>query len=738
MSETKLLDGLKVVDLGVGLAPTLAAKFLADLGCQVTRVPPAGGDPFATYYPAYTVLQRGSQVDAAAAASPERLEQLLAQADVCLVGGEDHPDLVRRSDAAAIAQRHPRLVVLDITDGPAGTRYAGRPCTELLAQVRSGLAQEQEPDRPIVNAFGPATYGAAFHGLIGVLAALFERESASGLGQLVTTSLFEGSLLWVGGYWGKLEKGTPMANFVIPKGVTQLILQAKDGVYVQIVQGSKGAKYGLYKVLGIDDPSVQPHDSGMPKPGGSPRNFFGDYDLMAAHAAKKTSQEIMEGMWALGLAAEPVLPPGACWNEPQILRNQVIAQDADGTRHVGLPFLYQTTAPGTPMKRPPTARPLEGIRILDSGAFWAGPFGSTLLTDLGAEVIKVEPLEGDPNRAIFKAFTFVNRGKQGLMVDLKSAEGSRLLKQLCGKADVVMSNFRPGVAARLGLDAATLHAQRPEMVVLESPAYGSEGPLAAKAGFDMVMQAWCGHDAHAAGRDNPPRWNRVNVVDQVAGYLGAAALLAALVQRARTGSGTALELPLVNAGLYLLSELFQGPDGQFRGLPTLNHSVSGFHPAEALYQAQDAWVALVARGAKAALQLRQALGLNAVLSDAVATWGEAEEAAIARAVAQHTAAELQALLEPLGVWVEVARNDMEDAILGDPDLLQRGTVHAVTHPSFGEIRELACMFKLSRSATGNSRAAPLPGGDTRAILAAEGYDAATVQDYLDRGVVKVP
>ena len=731
MAETGLLDGLKVVDLGAGMAPALVAKYLADAGAAVTRVAPAGGDPFAAHYPAHDVWHR-----CAAMADEAALEALLADSDVCVIGGEDHPDLVRRGDAAAIAARFPRLVVLDINQGPAGSDLSAGPSTELLAQVRSGLVWEQRPDRPIVNGFEPASYGAAMHGIIGILAALYEREG-SGLGQLATTSLFEGSLVWIAGYWAQLERPTPAADFVIPRGVSPLVFRAKDGVFVHIVIGGAGSKYGMYKALAIDDPSVTPESNSMPQPGGSARNFFGDYDLLAEHVAKKDSKDLLEAIWALGLPAEPILAPGLCWDDAQITRNGIIVTDPDGTRHVGLPFLFEIAPDGTPRTPAPGAiRPLDGVRIVDCGAFVAGPLAGSFLADLGAEVIKVEAKAGDPNRAIFKSYAAANRGKKGIAVDLKAPDGRTIVDRICASADVVMNNFRPGVSARLGVDPASLRALKADLIVLESPAYGSAGPLALKSGFDMVMQAWCGHEAKAAGAGNDPLWNRTNLVDVHGGMLGAVAMLTALVHRARTGNGVSLESPLVNAGIFGLSELVQRPDGRFEGAAALGSSLRGYRPAEALYQAKDQWVAIVARGDTAALALRDRLGL--ALDDNVASWGDAAETSIAAAVAGHDAADLVALLSPGGVWVEICHDDKEKRILTDPVLLARGTVRAVTHPKYGVINELAALVGFSRSQAGNHRSAPLIGESTREILADQGYDESQVADLLARGVVLEP
>jgi crotonobetainyl-CoA:carnitine CoA-transferase CaiB-like acyl-CoA transferase len=722
VTNVKLLTGLKVVDFGVGMAAAIAAKLLADSGAEVLRVEPEGGDPFAAMIPAYAVLRRG--------AKPGR-ETDLADADICIIGGDDHPELTRRSDAADLSARFPRLVVLDINDGPAGTHYTG-PSTELLAQVRSGLAFEQMPDRPVVNAFEPATYGAALQGVCGILAALIARE-ASGRGQVVTTSLFEGALIWIGSYWAQLEKPTPMANFVIPRGVCPLIFKAKDGVFLHLAIGGAGSKYGFYQALEIDDPSVKPSDSGMPAPGAGPREFFGDCDLLAAHVAKKDSADLLARIWELGLPAEPVQQPGVCWDEAQIVRNGIIKTDADGTRHVGLPFIAEPLGAGAGKKIKAGRGPLSGLRVIDCGAFVAGPLAAVALADLGADVIKIEAKQGDPNRSIFRSFTVANRSKKVIGVDMKAPEGLAIVQALCRDADIVMNNFRPGVSARLGVDPKSVAKLNPDVIVLEAPAYGSEGPLAFKAGFDMVMQAWVGHEAKAAGRGNDPRWNRTNLVDIAAAQLGTVAMLSALLHRERTGESVALESPLCNAGIFTLSELIQNKDGRFAGVPQLSSSLSGYHPAECLYQAQDSWIAIVARGEKAALALREALGV-ALAGDA-ASWGEAEESLIAEKIATLDAAAVQALLAPHQIWVEICHDDCEKTILNDPALIAYGTVRTSSHASFGQINELGTMFHLSASDTGNDLAAPLPGQQTREILEQLGYDAARIDDLYTKGVV---
>jgi len=728
----RVLKGLNVVDLGVGMAPALVARFLADSGASVARAEPQGGDPFYDYYPAYEVWRRGAEPIAGTA----DIEARLAVADICIVGGEDFPGLQRGPNVSQIASRHPHLVVLDIQGYPDGVAEPGRPATDLLLQARSGLSYEHYADRPILMGFQPASYGAAMRGVIGVLAALYERET-SGAGQLVSTSLFEGALAWVGMLWVDFERATPVNRFVLPKDPFPLVFRAADGKFIHIVLGAAGSKYKMYQALEIDDPSVQPTDSGMPQPGGDPRNFFGDIDVLAAHVAKKPSAELLQKIWALGLPAEPVEPPGACWDHPQIERNGTIERGPDGLRRVGFPFGMRasTGGPRTRREAPQRARPLEGVRVLDFGTFIAGPLASVVLADLGADVIKVETPAGDPGRAIPRAFNAACRGKRAIAVDLKAPDGLRLAQALAARSDVIMSNFRTGVPERLGIAPSQLHGLQPDLIVLEAPAYGAEGPLADRAGFDMVMQAWCGHEFRGGGRNNDPLWNRTSMVDACGGMLGAIAALLGLYHRARTGEGVAIESALVSAGIFLLSELVQQPDGEFIGAPVLNSCCTGYHPAEAIYATRDGWIAIAARGASAALKLAEALEIDAGALGAPATWGDDAAAAIAACVEAADTATIAARLEQAGIWTEPCRRDVEQTMLYDSALLALGVVRSSQHPAFGAARETGLLVRFSRSPSGNALHAPLKGEHNEAVLREFGYTQTEIEDFVARKIV---
>jgi crotonobetainyl-CoA:carnitine CoA-transferase CaiB-like acyl-CoA transferase len=729
------LQGLQIVDLGLGMAAALVAKFLRESGAEITRIEPPAGDPFYGVYPAYETWRRGLRIDSAASASRDRLDELLAHADVCIVGGEDYPGIDGRRSAADLQSRFPRLVVLNIEAYPEGTDHAGRPATDVLVQARSGLANEHYSRRPLLMGFEPSNYGAALHGLCGLLAALVQRESTA-RGQVVSTSLYEGALSWTMLLWCDVEKPTPATNFVMPKDPWPLIFRCADGVYVQVVLGSAGSKGRLYQILRINDPTVDINDSGMPKPTADAKNFFGDIDVLQKHIEVWQSQELLKTVWAAGLPAEPILPPGGCWDDAQVQHNGIIARQSDGVRCVGHPL---TSRPSTaPRKELPKqlVRPLEGVKVIDFGAFVAGPYTSAILADYGADVIKVEPLTGDPNRSIFRSWTSVNRNKRCITIDLKTPEGLKIAQQLCVAADVVTSNFRPGVSARLGIDAKALHAMKPELIVLESAAYGTTGPRADGAGFDMCFQALCGHDWRGGGVGNPPLWNRTSMVDFAAGLIGAVGVLQHLYQRARTGAGAELGAGLLNAGLYLLSDLVQRADGRFEGAPPVNSHQTGYHPAEQLYEAADGWIAIAARGDAMARQLITALGLERSITMPRSQWGNDVADKISTAVRDRSVADLCSALERAGVWAEPCCPNGERQNLNDPALTRLGTVYSADHPKFGTVRQLGPLARLSKATQSARSHAPLPGEHTDAILAELGFAQTAIADFRERKIVK--
>lgn len=232
------------------------------------------------------------------------------------------------------------------------------------------------------------------------------------------------------------------------------------------------------------------------------------------------------------------------------------------------------------------AGPLEGIRVLDLSAYLAGPYGCALLADLGAEVIKVEPPEGDnlrkyPSTMIghSRAFVGVNRGKRGIALDLKHPEGLAALIELVRGADVFVHNFRPAVPARLGIAWEQLQAINPRLIYCGMSGYGERGPLTDNAGYDQVLQCMTGIAANQ-GTYDAPEIVYGSAVDYYGASMLALSISAALVERARTGLGQRLSVSLMQSALAMQSARLVWAEGEPREVSRDMRSggITGIHP----------------------------------------------------------------------------------------------------------------------------------------------------------------
>lgn len=215
--------------------------------------------------------------------------------------------------------------------------------------------------------------------------------------------------------------------------------------------------------------------------------------------------------------------------------------------------------------RPPAAGPLSGMTVIDVSSYLSGPFTGVMLADLGADVIKVEAPAGDPFRRIGRRaagvsvqFLNTNRNKRGIMLDLKDPADLEILRKLLARADVLLQNWRPGVASRLGLDDDALEALNPRLVHCSITAFGQSGPWAQRGAFDTTLQGLSGI-AWQHSRDGRPQLLRTYVVDKTASSLAAQAVLAALLERERTGVGRRVEVNMLDAISYFdFPDMFDG------------------------------------------------------------------------------------------------------------------------------------------------------------------------------------
>ena len=381
--------------------------------------------------------------------------------------------------------------------------------------------------------------------------------------------------------------------------------------------------------------------------------------------------------------------------------------------------------------------PLKGIRIVDLGLYVAGPYASVPLAEWGAEVIKIEPLSGDPNRTIWRAFACCNRGKRTISLDLKSPEGLEIAKKICISADVVHHNFRPGVMDRIGLGYETLKQENADLIYLEASAYGADGPMSSHPGFDMIMQALCGHEAHGAGKGNTPLWMRWAPVDFTGGYLGTIGMLAGLYRKARENKGSLVRSNLLDGGIFMLSELVRHADGSFSGPPELNAEQTGNTAAYRLYACTDGWIAVVAKSPAQQQALASLAGLEETDGTPATEWSSgSQEKLQAYFAALGTEAALSALREQ-DVWAERCRADFQETLFENPQWKKAGVVREHSHPRNEHIRQIGNVVRLSGvdQVPESSGLVAEPGQHTREILRQFAYSEEDIEDFYSRKIV---
>jgi crotonobetainyl-CoA:carnitine CoA-transferase CaiB-like acyl-CoA transferase len=389
--------------------------------------------------------------------------------------------------------------------------------------------------------------------------------------------------------------------------------------------------------------------------------------------------------------------------------------------------------------------PLSGVLVLDLGQYLAGPFGPMLLADLGAEVIKVEPVRGDAMRMVGMPFVGCQRGKLDLAVDIKAPEGLEAVMRLAEIADVVHHNMTKGTAARLGVDYEALHARNPHLVHCNTYAYGAEGPLSDFGGLDPLYQAASGleYEAGPVREGNPPLYLRFGMTDTANAMVSVVGVLAALYHQRRTGEGQDLWTSLLNGAAVFSSDVFlvDGAPGPVR--PGLDRAQTGVSPCYRLYETQQGWIQVAAFGPGQWTQLCRVAGCPELErfdtpGARIAARGEIESA-LEPAFLTRTAVAWWHDLTAAGVAAEVSidTNDGEVA-LHDADNERLGLVTEYPHPVLGRVRQFGTLVDFSETRTGPYRPPPLMGEHTRPIMERLGYSGDEIDDLLARGIVYEP
>ncbi|UXC16896.1 CaiB/BaiF CoA transferase family protein [Comamonas squillarum] len=391
------------------------------------------------------------------------------------------------------------------------------------------------------------------------------------------------------------------------------------------------------------------------------------------------------------------------------------------------------------MQPSPTPRkgPLSGLVVVELTNVMAGPVGGLLLADMGAEVVKVERLPGgdDTRRAIppeiqgeSATFMMVNRNKRGIAVDLKHPDGLQVVRRLIDKADVVIENFRPGTMEKLGLGYDVLRASNPGLIYCKITGFGLNGPYAKRAGYDLIAQGMSGiMSLTGEGPGRPPVKVGVPIGDVTAGILASTGVLAAYIERLRTGEGQYVDTSLYEASLvhtyWQVAMAFA--TGESAG------PMGSAHPVAAPYQAiptQDGWINIGAVSQATWVGMTRVLQLEHLLEDERFASNRERMAhrdllisIITEAMRSNTTDYWVEKFEQAGVPAGPVRKIKD--MLEDPQTLARDMVIEVDHPVAGQVQALGLPIKFSHGNGVTRRGAPQYGEHTAEVLQELGYSS---------------
>lgn len=409
--------------------------------------------------------------------------------------------------------------------------------------------------------------------------------------------------------------------------------------------------------------------------------------------------------------------------------------------------MAHATSPGRLGKRP-----LEGIRVIEVGVWHAGPGAAAILGDLGADVIKVENITGDPERGeggslVLKSqeidtpdwnlmFELSNRNKRAIAVDLASDEGSEILRRLVADADVFITNLRPGAKRKLGIDYAALEPMNPSIVHVNVSGFGAEGPLAEEGGFDTLGQALAGM-FYVTGHSEPQPLPVV-VVDQLTAQNAAQAAITALLARERSGGeGQDVHVSLYGSGALLWSAQLMWQTA-LSNAPVVTYSRLSKPPLLSIYRcADDRWIVGTNPGRALWPAFAAAIG-DAELAESAwdVTDSDLQEALYSRIdplMRQLPAAEWVRLLRAAGLLFAPVQDFQQ--VLDDEQARVNGYVVEHEHPRLGKVVLPGSPIAFGKQASTRWEAAPALGADTNAILTGLGYTPEAVSVLRDRAVV---
>ena len=772
------LEGLLVVELGWGAPANITGMLLADYGARVIKVErPSGSTDLGSV--TRSTWDRGKwsiALDVTANEDRQTVLALLSRADVVIESLGRGRAATYGLDFETIRTQCPQLVYTTITGYGQQNPWIDRPGYDALIAARIGQMSEQPGPREGPKFLGHPSvdYGTAFVATIGTLGALQARRN-SGRGQLVDASLLDGILAQspMNWWWNEKElsylarSGTEQ-GFGRQRIVTDLFLCA-DNEYVMVHTGGSGGFKRTMDLLGFGD-RIQTVTGRLEMSVPLDDDEYYVARTLATEAMKtRPRMEWVKMFHEADLAALPVFRPGEILLDEQVQYANVVVEiegpDGQKLKAAGPVMRFDGSPAGVPSPAPhldehhaavdellaapvpavvAAAEPqqaLAGIRVLDFSAFFATAYGAKLLSDLGADVIKIEPLEGDQMRPLPDPFEAGQRGKRDLAMNLKAPQARAVLNDLIATADIVVHNLRPGKAEKIGIGFEDVKAIKPDIIYAYLPGFGSTGPKSGLKSFAPLLSGFTGLLWESSGIDaDRPVRRAMGNEDYNNGFVGAVAMLMGLYHRGRTGEGQYIECPQLHSSLLVTTEQCLDTDDKLVSGLMIDREQMGWGPLYRLYRTSDGWLCIAVVGDGMWNRLAAALGnldATGALSYAEASGpdhGTETVAALTNRFAALDTASAFALLDTAGVPCEIPLDHphMPD-FLWDEWAYETGRVLDQQHPRHGYIREIGFVTHLSDSPNINKGPGPLLGQHTVEVLTELGYDAARIDELLGSG-----
>lgn len=801
------LAGLTVIDVSTNRAGATATQFLADAGAEVIFVEQPGGSPLRARadWPALGRGKRSVVLDLKNPGDRTSLDRLIQNADVLVNTFSPRAAQKLGFTATALGELNPRLVSVSITGWGTSGPWADIKGYEGLVMAKLGYFHVKHRmyarTGPSFISVPFATFAASQTALHGVMSALVERER-SGCGQHVETDLVRAvntldTWNWyqelIGLRWPDAfqvvdafnDRGELQAPLIYPL----LTAPTKDGHWLQFAQTEPRLFKAMLEELGLGDVFTDPKWKGLPVlPTQELRTEF--WEMMLTRVSQRTMAEWQETFERdPNVFAEMFRSGPAVAEHPQLVHDNrfstledprlgpvkqpttLVHVDEHPLRPPALApelnadfgILGDRLAPQTePARDAPRSLPLEGITILDFGLMFAGPHGATLLTDLGARVIKVETLAGDTIRNVISfpesGAAKVMQGKESICVDLTQDDGVRIVHELVRNADVVLQCFRAGAAKRVRIDAESLKAINPDLIYVNAPGYGTGGPYGHRPAYAPSIGAAAGFalaDAPAAAhgttdiedmKESAMRLYTATAAvplqaDGVAALGVASTILLGVLARKRgraLGELTATMLSTANHAL--VENVIDYPNRP--APPHVDNDGHGFGALYRLYEAADGWVFLAAPAIHEWAPLVSALGDHARIGDdprfetAEGRNHHATELAdeLSKTFASRNASDWESELTAAGVGCVVAGTDSPQKVLMTYQAASEEYTETVESPIFDVHPRAGATVRFSRSITEVSGFCTA-GQHTDAILAELGYAPEEIRQLHDSRIV---